>query len=78
MATGGGGGGKIKAKTKNENAFALVVTPLRSLESREFTMPERERIALNACTHMYWTATRAFAHISIQTASGDHLKRTEC
>lgn len=80
---GRGGENQIKAKHKNENAFALVVTPLRSLESREFTMPEWERIALNACTHMFWTATRALAHISmqpnaIQTASGDHLKWTEC
>lgn len=28
-----------RKKKKNENAFALVVTPLRSLVSREFTIP---------------------------------------
>lgn len=66
---------KKKKKEEEENAFALVVTPLSSLESREFTIPERESIALNVCTHIFCMATRMLAHISmqqntIQTVSG--------
>ncbi len=45
QACGGGREGarereKINKRKKIENAFALVVTPLRSLVSREFTIAE--------------------------------------
>lgn len=66
---------KKKKEEEEENAFALVVTPLRSLESREFTIPERESIALNVCAHIFCMATRMLTHTSmqqntIQTVSG--------
>lgn len=63
-----------RKKKKNENAFALVVTPLRSLVSREFTIPGWGSVSPNVrtCahkhTHVFYMGTHMHARTDIHAA----------